>query len=185
MSLVAIMADDERRSTSYQSSPPSAWGDTPHVYPHSHHGTPAQEHSGFNFGFNTTHMPMEGASFRSGLPHQRAMPAQLQPLIMPQWPSMLSSQSHAATYHQPVYQPVQPLQPLTIGPLQTPVSATSSRSASTPRKTLTDADRKRMCEYAEKNPSAKQMEIGGTRHVLNRSIANANLTLGIFGVERR
>ena len=92
---------------------------------------------------------------------QRPVQQQLQPLVMPQWPSMLNSQSHQP--FQPAYpQGVQPIQPMTMAPLPTPISATSSRSASTPRKTLTDADRKQMCQYAEDNPSAKQTEIGGT-----------------------
>ncbi|KAK3612812.1 hypothetical protein LTR22_028449, partial [Elasticomyces elasticus] len=41
------------------------------------------------------------------------------------------------------------------------------RPTPTPRKTLTDLDRKRMCQYAEEHPNAKQTEIGD-----------------IFGVER-
>ena len=152
------MADDDRQS-GYQSSPPSQWGHSPHIYPHSHHGTPAQEYSGFNFG--TPQLPMESGTFSSNIQH-RPMPPQLQPLIMPQWPSMLSSQSHATTYQPMFPQPVQPIQPMSIGPLQTPVSATSGRSTSTPRKTLTDSDRKRMCQYAEDHPNSKQTEIGGT-----------------------
>ena len=150
------MADDER-NTGFQSSPPSQWGQSPHIYPHSHHGTPAQEYSGFNFG--TPQLPMATDAFSTTI-HQRPMPPQLQPLIMPQWPSMLSSQSHA-TYQHHYPQPVQPIQPMTIGPLITPVSATSGRSTSTPRKTLTDHDRKRMCLYAEEHPHSKQTEIGG------------------------
>lgn len=156
MSIAAeAMADDNSRHP-YQSSPPSQWGQSPHVYPHSHHGTPAQEYSGFNFG--SPHLPMEPGAFSSSL-QQRSVHHQLQPLIMPQWPSMLSSQSH--TTHQPFFpQPVQPIQPMSIGPLQAPVSATSARSTTTPRKTLTDADRKRMCQYAEDHPNSKQTEIG-------------------------
>jgi hypothetical protein len=151
------MADDDRHPA-FQSSPPTPWGQSPHIYPHSHHGTPAQEYSGFNF--TTPQLPMEPNAFSSSL-QQRPMPPQLQPLIMPQWPSMLSSQSAHSTY-QPLFpQPVQPIQPMSIGPLQTPISATSTRSTSTPRKTLTDADRKRMCQYAEEHPNSKQTEIGG------------------------
>ncbi|KXL49797.1 hypothetical protein M433DRAFT_74713 [Acidomyces richmondensis BFW] len=54
-----------------------------------------------------------------------------------------------------------------MGAVQTPISAVSSRSGSTPRKTLTDQDRRRMCQYAEEHPNSKQTEIGA-----------------IFGVER-
>ncbi|KAK0989545.1 hypothetical protein LTR91_009189 [Friedmanniomyces endolithicus] len=97
----------------------------------------------------------------------RPLPPQLQPLIMPQWPSMLNNQSHS-TFPPMFPQPVQPIQPVTLGALQTPVSAVSIRPSPTPRKTLTDADRKRMCQYAEDNQNAKQTEIGA-----------------VFGVERR
>ena len=149
------MANDDRNNA-FRSSPPTQWGTSPHIYPHSHHGTPAQEFSGFNFG--APQMAMEPNAFGSSM-QQRPMHTQLQPLIMPQWPSMLSSQSHSS--FQPILQPVQPIQPTSIAPLQTPISATSSRSATTPRRTLTDSDRKRMCQYAEDHPNSKQTEIGG------------------------
>lgn len=148
------MADDEHRAP-FHSAPPASWDQIPHIYPHSHHGTPAQEYSGFNFSSPQLHMSPN--AFDGGF-QQRPMPQQLQPLVMPQWPSMLNSQVHST--FQPVYpQPVQPIQPMQ---LPTPVSATSTRSTSTPRKTLTDLDRKRMCQYADENPNAKQTEIGGT-----------------------
>lgn len=105
---------------------------------------------------------MEPSAYNAAF--QRPVPQQLQPLIMPQWPSMLSSQSHSSyqpVYHQPMHQSIQPMQPIGMGSLPTPVSAVSSRSASTPRKTLTDLDRKKMCLYAEANPNSKQTEIGG------------------------
>jgi hypothetical protein len=56
---------------------------------------------------------------------------------------------------------IQPSQPTSTASLPTPVSAVTSRSGSTPRKTLTDLDRKKMCVYAEQNPDRKQAEIGG------------------------
>lgn len=153
---VDAMADDDR-NTAYRSSPSTHWNHFPH-HPHSHHGTPAQEYTGFNF--TSPQLPMEPSAFSSSI-HSRPMHQQLQPLVMPQWPSMLNSQPHST--YQPMYpQPVQPIQPMSIGPLATPVSATSSRSTSTPRKTLTDLDRKRMCQYAEEHPNSKQTEIGGT-----------------------
>ncbi|KAF7197015.1 hypothetical protein HII31_01440 [Pseudocercospora fuligena] len=158
---VDAMADDDR-NTAYRSSPSTHWNHFPH-HPHSHHGTPAQEYTGFNF--TSPQLPMEPSAFSSSI-HSRPMHQQLQPLVMPQWPSMLNSQPHST--YQPMYpQPVQPIQPMSIGPLATPVSATSTRSTSTPRKTLTDLDRKRMCQYAEEHPNSKQTEIGA-----------------IFGVER-
>ena len=159
---LSTMNDDNHHQPRYQYSPPV--GSWDHVYPHSHHGTPAQEYSGFNFSNQQTHMEPNGFN---GSMQQRPMQPQLHPLIMPQWPSMLNSQAHSG--FQPIYpQPVQPIQPMSINQLHTPVSAISARSAPIPRKTLTDNDRKRMCQYAEDHPNAKQTEIGA-----------------IFGVERR
>lgn len=147
------MADDDRNTTTYRSSPPTHWNQFP-IHPHSHHGTPAQEYPGFNFA--SPHMPMEPSAFATNIQH-RSLHQQLQPLVMPQWPSMLNSQQ-TSTF-QPIYG--QPVQPMSMAQLQTPVSATSTRSTSTPRKTLTDLDRKRMCQYAEEHPNSKQTEIGG------------------------
>ena len=150
------MADDER-NTAYRSSPSNHWHHFP-THPHSHHGTPAQEYQGFSF--TSPQLPMEPSAFASGV-QQRPMHHHLQPLVMPQWPSMLSSQAHNS--YQPMYQqPIQTMQPMSAGPLMTPISATSTKSTSTPRKTLTDLDRKRMCQYAEEHPNSKQTEIGGT-----------------------
>lgn len=178
--MAQAMADDERHVAYPQSSPPTQWGQTPHVYPHSHHGTPAQEYSGFNFG--TPQVVMEPGAFGHGV-QQRSMAPQLQPLVMPQWPSMLSSQAHS-TFSSVYPPPVQPIQPISMGALQTPVSATSTRSASTPRKTLTDLDRKRMCQFAEEHPNSKQTEIGG-RSMLHVLQTFADSVTAIFGVERR
>lgn len=155
------MADDER-NTAFRSPPSGQWTQSPRIYSHSHHGTPAQEYQSFNF--SSPQMAMEPSAFSNNV-QQRPMHQHLQPLVMPQmpqWPSMLGTQAHST--YQPMYaQPVQstqPTQPLSAGPLHTPVSATSTRSASTPRKTLTDLDRKRMCLYAEEHPNSKQTEIG-------------------------
>ena len=148
--------------TQFQSSPPSQWDQSQHIYPHSYHGTPAQEYSGFSF--DAPQSPMATAAFGTAI-YQRSMPSQLQQLIMPPWPSMLSNQSHA-TYQHHYLQPVEPIQPMTIGPLVTPISATSGHANSTPRKFLTPQDRKRMCLYAKEHPYSKQTEIGGALYVI-------------------
>ncbi|KAF2433195.1 hypothetical protein EJ08DRAFT_94085 [Tothia fuscella] len=123
---------------------------------HSQHQSPVQEHNGFGF----TPLPMEpmySPVMSSMPPPPRTTYQQLQPLITPQWPSMLTSQSQSS-YHTPLF-PSAPIQPT---PISTPVSApaTAGRSSSNPRKTLTDADRRRMCVYAEEHPTVKQTEIG-------------------------
>lgn len=172
------MADDNHQRR-FQSSPPI--GSWEHIYPHSHHGTPAQEFAGFNF--SAPQLPMEPSAFNSDM-QQRPMHQQLQPLIMPQWPSMLNGQTHS-TFHPIFPQPVPPIQPMSTGPLQSPLSAVSARSAPTPRKTLTDMDRKRMCQYADEHPNAKQTEIGGQRMSCTFTCNYADDGLAIFGVERR
>jgi hypothetical protein len=134
------------------------WHDNAAYNPH--HQSPVQDYHGFN-GYAPLPMePMYGTGMHP--PHHpqstpRTTHPQLQPLIMPQWPSMLTSQS---TYQPPIF----PSAPVPITPASaTPVSATSthSRTSSTPRKTLTDSDRRRMCQYHEDNPTVKQTEIGG------------------------
>lgn len=49
-----------------------------------------------------------------------------------------------------------------------PSTTTTTTKSTNPRRTLTDADRRRMCLYHEENPNVKQTEIGA-----------------MFGVERR
>ena len=85
---------------------------------------------------------------------------QFQPPIMhqmPQWPSMPTSQS---TYHAPFFLSAPPpIPPASATPVLD--TSTHSRTSSTPRKTLTDADRRGICQYHEDNPTVKQTEIGG------------------------
>jgi len=132
-------------------SMPMRWSEQ-HSYPHSYHGTPAQEYTGFGWG--SPPLPMHSSTF-SQSPPLRPSHQQLQPLMMP-WPSMLGSQ-------QTFYPPLLPQTQIgtTSPPTMTPISAgSSSRSGPSVRKTLSDDDRRRMCKYAEENPTAKQTEIG-------------------------
>lgn len=79
---------------------------------------------------------------------------QLLPLLMPShhptWPSMLTNPSG--------YQA-----PVAIPPASAPLKGSKllSPQSTTPRKTLTDQDRRRMCQYHEQHPNTKQIEIGG------------------------
>lgn len=148
----------------------AGWHETSGYNPHQQ--TAAPDYGAYN-NFTTIHgLPMEPMySNAMHPPHQthptpRTTHPQLQPLIMPQqmpqqmpqWPSMLTSQS---TYQPPLFPSSAPV-PITPASA-TPVSATSthSRTSSTPRKTLTDSDRRRMCQYHEDHPTTKQTEIGG------------------------
>lgn len=141
---------EQQHPTTFDSIP-MRWSEQ-QSYPHSYHGTPAQEYQGFGWG--SPPLPMQSAAF-SQSPPLRPTHQQLQPLMMP-WPSMIGSQ-------QTFYPPLLPQAQVgtTSPPTVTPVSAaSSSRSGPSVRKTLSDDDRRRMCKYAEENPTAKQTEIG-------------------------
>jgi hypothetical protein len=147
------------------------WVDLSHSYNSSQHQSPIYEHGGFQFmqqpaqsqgpmepSFATHRMPQSSPP-NSLPPHQ-----QLLPLIMPShptWPSMLTN---PANYSAP---------PVAIPPAIAPQGKAnngkthSGHSAPTPRKTLTDSDRRRMCQYHEDHPSTKQTDIGG---MISRSI---------------
>ena len=81
-------------------------------------------------------------------------------LAMPQWPSLLSNQSYTK-FQSTNPQTKRSVQPRITRPLSTPVSAIPVVPSSTLRRTLTDLDREKICQYAKDNPSAKQSEIGG------------------------
>jgi hypothetical protein len=130
-----------------------------HQYPHSHHGTPAQEYP--QFIWSQSQLPVENGNHMEVLP-QRPSPQMLEPLVMPQWPSMLSSQTPSKAVPMVMSQP--PLQTMAAPSTltnRTPVSASSTSSNPNARKTLSDDDRRQMCVYHEKHPAAKQVDIGG------------------------
>ena len=79
------------------------------------------------------------------------------------WPSLLTHPSPSSYSAPPVSIP-----PLAGAPPPPPPPKPRANPPSQPRKTLTDDDRRRMCEYAESHPGTKQTEIGS-----------------MFGVERR
>ncbi|KAF4631798.1 hypothetical protein G7Y89_g6336 [Cudoniella acicularis] len=138
------------------------WVDINHSYNSSQHQSPIYEHGGFGFMQPVHHgLPTE-PSFnpqRISQPPPNTLPPhqQLLPLIMPShptWPSMLTN---PASY---------PAPPVAIPPASAPVvkgngtKLPAIHATPTPRKTLTDSDRRRMCQYHEENPSVKQTEIG-------------------------
>jgi len=112
-------------------------------------------------------MPPPPAPHPHGLPQtQTTTHPQLPMLIMPShatWPSMLTNPH---TYTQPHSAPPVAI-PSVTAPLK-PARLPAIHAPSQPRKTLTDDDRRRMCQYAEDHPNTKQTEIGA-----------------MFGVERR
>ncbi|KAH7631753.1 hypothetical protein B0T09DRAFT_356266 [Sordaria sp. MPI-SDFR-AT-0083] len=89
-------------------------------------------------------------------PHQHSHPP-LPMLMMPQttttWPSMLTNPTYGT----------HPVPPVAIPPVTTPLKNSklpAIQTTSQPRKTLTDEDRRRMCQYAQDHPTAKQTDIG-------------------------
>ncbi|KAL4965871.1 uncharacterized protein BDV14DRAFT_51941 [Aspergillus stella-maris] len=124
--------------------------------------SPPMEYHGFHYGS----VPMD-ASYPVTIPPPYAP----LPMTVPSnaWPSMLTPESQP-----PFRAPDLPVSaPVPIAPSVSPVAPVppprrSSTSNSTPRRTLTDEDRRRMCEYHENHKTAKQTDIGA-----------------LFGVERR
>lgn len=125
---------------------------------------PLGDFQGFTFGSSPL-MPMEPYIMptmpQPYTPHhiggEEAEAGAGEPLTMaPPWPSTLSTQ--------PSYAPV-PLAPMPIpasmSHLQNSVHRTQAPSPTAPRRTLSDADRRRMCMYHEEHPHVKQTEIGG------------------------
>lgn len=130
---------------------------------HSPHQSPLHEYNGFGF-MSSTHVPLDSIYTRPIHTSYAANPP-LHPLIMPQWPSQITNPSEGPPAAIPLPRALAP-----VSAINTPHSAPPAPSApapSTARKTLTDQDRRRMCQYHEDHPTIKQTEIGA-----------------LFGVER-
>ncbi|PQE13133.1 centromere binding b protein [Rutstroemia sp. NJR-2017a BBW] len=132
------------------------WAELGNSYNSPQHQSPTYEYGG-QYGYMSS-LPMPAGN---GYPRMAPPPVthathqqQLLPLIMPNhptWPSMLTN---PASFQAP---------PVAIPPPATGKPATklpAIHATPTPRKTLTDSDRRRMCQYHEDNPTVKQTEIG-------------------------
>ncbi|OGE57610.1 hypothetical protein PENARI_c001G06392 [Penicillium arizonense] len=123
------------------------------------HSPPMPEYSGFDYG-PAPLMAVDGSYNMSIPPPYASMPL---PMPSHSWPSML-------THHSPFQEGGLPhvSAPTSVSPSapMPPVRKTST-GGSTPRRTLTDEDRRQMCLYHEENKTAKQTDIGA-----------------LFGVER-
>ena len=136
-----------------------------------HQTTMADYGGGYGFMPPITHgLPSESIGRMQPLPptqpiHQSpATHTQLPMLVMSHapWPSMLTN---------PNYGPPHSAPPVAIPSITAPLKTSklpAIQTTSQPRKTLTDDDRRAMCQYAEDHPTAKQTDIGAR-----------------FGVERR
>lgn len=128
---------------------------------------PVPEFHGFNYGPSPI-MPVEPSYPISIPPPYTSLHTSLH-LTMPShpWPSMLTTQSsfpESTLSSAPAPAPTLSIpQPPPIRPIHT--SPTSH--GPTPRRTLTDEDRRRMCLYHEEHKTAKQTDIGGTVFLLS------------------
>lgn len=138
------------------------WPEMSNSYNSSQHQSPIFE-SRIQYEYMQNHHPMPTEpQYPRMAPPQMPPPAsysthhqQLLPLIMPNhptWPSMLTNPANSQA-------PPVAIPPANSG--KPPPKLPAIHSTPTPRKTLTDSDRRRMCQYHEDNPTVKQTEIGG------------------------
>ncbi|KAI4187272.1 MAG: hypothetical protein LQ346_005522, partial [Caloplaca aetnensis] len=143
------------------------------------HHSPLHEFNGFYMS-PPSHMEVEANYFRPIATNHPSNPP-LHPLIVPQWPSQLTNPSANPPSIQQRSSAAVPSQtprliaPSTMTSNESAILAQVAPSAPpappipipTPpsgRRTLTDQDRRRMCQYHEENPTVKQTEIGFLRH---------------------
>lgn len=137
------------------------WVDLSSSYGSSQHQSPVFEHNGFAFIQPVPHSLPTESSFQRMPPPQSSHPhhQQLLPLIMPSHPTWPSMYTHPPSHSAP---------PVAIPPASSMIKGHMQKLPAihptpTPRKTLTDSDRRRMCQYHEDNPTTKQTEIGGEK----------------------
>lgn len=124
-------------------------------YSLNHHVAAGHEYNDFTF-MNMNTMSMQPPYSPQAMAPPPTTQPQLPPLVTTPWPSLLQSRSN---YNAPVYSP-----PIATTSVMTPMSAPSMMPARTyvrERRTLTDEQRRKMCQYAADNPNVKQTEIGG------------------------
>ena len=126
--------------------------------------SPSNDYDDFEFS-HSVHAQMDSVYTRP-LQSTFSAPQPLHPLItMPQWPSQITNPSESSSPPPVVQLQHRPILPLsktvpTI-PKLTTLSPKEKPALSSSRKTLTDSDRRKMCEYHNENPNVKQTEIGG------------------------
>ena len=123
------------------------------------HQSPIHEYNSYGF-ISPTHLPLE-PTYNRTIPPPYSAHQPLQPLVMPQWPSQLTNPSNSAPPAVPGPPPLAPLSTMTSAHPLPPPLVSSSAPTTNQRRTLTDQDRRRMCQYHEDNPTVKQTEIGG------------------------
>ena len=133
---------------------------------HSPHQSPATDYHGFGFPppIHTHLDPLYNRPIQPSF----SSPQPLHPLVtMPQWPSQITNPSeNSPPAVIPLHRPILPVSSKstpapTLAPAPAPALSKPTPTLSTSRRTLTDSDRRRMCEYHNENPNVKQTEIGG------------------------
>lgn len=160
-----VQMDHEHHHAGHDFGGAEGWVEMSDGYSAPQHQSPVFDQGGFGYiqplhndhhgqsidqSFNLQRPPSHSVSHST---QQQLLP-NITPSLQPTWPSMLT---HPATY------PAPPVAiPATAAPL---LKMTGTRlpalHTASPRKTLTDSDRRRMCQYNEDNPTVKQTEIGG------------------------
>lgn len=151
---------------------PPQWVEMGSLHHHQHHGQAVHHHPHHNYGaygfVEPGMQPGINDPTQFGLQTAPASVGANYLSIPTQWGGMIPTTTAApGTYipSAPIAQPPPPSLPpaqvasATITANQ-PVSSHAPNP--TPRRTLTDADRRRMCIFHEENPTVKQTEIGGT-----------------------
>ncbi|KAM7204041.1 hypothetical protein V8F20_003739 [Naviculisporaceae sp. PSN 640] len=138
-----------------------------------HHQTTMAEYEGAGYGYSMppiSHgLPSESLPMNRmpppppptlSIPQQPTTHGQLPMVMMPHttWPSQLTNPiNNMNSYGQ------HSVPPVAIPPVTAPLKTSklpAIQTTSQPRKTLTDDDRRRMCQYAKDHPTAKQTDIG-------------------------
>lgn len=137
---------------------------------HPPHQSPGNDYSDFGFSA-ATHVQMDPI-YSPPMQPSFSSPQPLHSLlIVPEWPSQITNPSENSSPPAPIplLRPIRPLSKTAPVPTLSPAPAPSksSHSSSTSRRTLTDSDRRRMCEYHSENPNVKQTEIGGESGILS------------------
>jgi len=132
-----------------------------HILPHSHHGTPAQEPMGFTWTQTPTSLA-DVSLVQSQSQSQSQLP--LQSLLIPQWPSMLTSQAvnQNLSFDQrpPGIGHVVSMPHVPTFATENIVPSIAKLGQPSGRRTLSDADRRNMCIFSDQHPQLKQTDIG-------------------------
>ncbi|KAL9132948.1 MAG: hypothetical protein Q9175_005871, partial [Cornicularia normoerica] len=129
-----------------------------------HHSSPTpNDYADFDFS-NSVHVQLD-SMYNRPLQSSFSTPQPLHPLItMPQWPSQITNPSENSSPPPVVQLQHRPILPLSKTAPAIPKLATLPSKEkpvlSSSRRTLTDSDRRKMCEYHNEHPNVKQTDIG-------------------------